>query len=301
MKFEWTDFLIFLRVVMDVIGVWALIYGGIQIIRSNNRTIQIVKGILALFLIKMAATILKLSAVTYLLDIFLNWSVILVLIILQPEIRSLLEKMGQTNVLFTSGVSRRNLTSMVDQLVMAVENMSKTKTGALITVEMGQSLQDYEKTGIPMDSDVTTELLETIFQYGTPMHDGAVIIEGDKVACAAAYFPTTTKDLPSKYGARHRAAVGISEVTDSITIIVSEETGGISVAQKGDLTHYNPEALRRLLNQSLGLSDQDRTSAPPVIETKHVDNPARHQQQKKDDRVQPIEVIDLRTAKGEGQ
>ncbi|MCF0246128.1 MAG: TIGR00159 family protein [Ileibacterium sp.] len=301
MSFSLKDFLVILRLVVDILAVWATVYAGIQIVRSNNRTIQIVKGILVVFLIKVAAIVMKLTALTYLLDLFLNWSVILVLIILQPEIRSLLEKVGKTNMLFTSGVPKERMTNMIDQLMEAVEHMSKSKTGALITIEMGQSMEDYEKTGIPMDSDVTSELLETIFQYGTPMHDGAVIIEGDKVACSAAYFPTTTKDLPSKYGARHRAAVGISEVTDSITLIVSEETGGISIAQRGVLTPYNPEALKRYLINSLGLDDSAAKPVKPEVEPRFFSPKTREEKTKHDDRVQAIEIKDLRVVKGAEQ
>ena len=130
--------------------------------------------------------------------------------------------------------------------------MSKTKTGALISIEQGHSLSDFIKTGTPMNSVVSSELLCSIFQYGTPLHDGAVIIQGVKIACAAAYFPPTSRELPTSYGARHRAAVGISEITDSITIIVSEETGNISIAQEGKLTVYSEASLREFLMNILG-------------------------------------------------
>ena len=125
--------------------------------------------------------------------------------------------------------------------------MSSTKTGALISLEQGQDLSDYIKTGTSMNSQVSCELLCSIFQYGTPLHDGAVIIQGVKIACAAAYFPPTTRELPTSYGARHRAAVGISEITDSITIVVSEETGNISIAESGDLKVYSVAQLRAYL------------------------------------------------------
>lgn len=297
---NWNDAILLLRLVLDILVVWTLIYTGLKIIRNNNRTIQIVKGILAVFLIKLAATILQLKTVSYLLDIFLNWGVIFVLIILQPEIRGMLEKVGKTNAGFSSLPAART-ERMIDQLTTAVEDMSRSKTGALITLQMGQSLQDYVQTGIPMDSDVTSELLETIFQYGTPMHDGAVIIEGDKLACAAAYFPSTSRDLPSKYGARHRAAVGISEVTDSITLVVSEETGTISVAQKGVLTPYNPAALRRFLTNKLIPEDQPRTNSvlQPVINTaRNLSNSLgrsakQETARKNDDRIKPLEVVNM--------
>lgn len=296
---NWNDAILLIRLVLDVLAVWALIYGGLKIIGTNRRTIQIVKGILAIFLIKLVSMWLQLKTVNYLLDIFLNLGMFFVLIVLQPEIRAMLEKVGKSNSAYHDSLPAARTEHLIDELVRAVEDMSKTKTGALITLQMDQSLQDYAQTGISMDSDVTSELLETIFQYGTPMHDGAVIIEGDKLACAATYFPSTSRDLPSKYGARHRAAVGISEVTDSITLVVSEETGNISVAQKGVLTQYNPTALRRFLSNRLIPEEQPRPNSmlQPMIDTarsisssfgrKNQDN------RKKDDRVKPLEVVNM--------
>lgn len=295
--FSWESVELILRLILDILIVWALIFAGMRIIRNNNRTIQIVKGILTLFLLKLIAGWMQLNTVVYLLDVFLNWGVLFVLVILQPEIRAMLEKMGKTNSAFASNLPAERIENMIDQVVTAMDDMSRTKTGALITLQMNQSLEDYEKTGIPVDSDVTSEMLETIFQYGTPMHDGAVIIEGDKLAAAAAYFPSTSQDLPSKYGARHRAAVGISEVSDSITLVVSEETGNISVAQKGKLTQFTPETLRRYLKSRL-LPDNDKSSSimSPVIQsarnlTSNLSqrNKARA---KEDDRVTPVEVVD---------
>lgn len=295
----WNDAILLIRVVLDVLVVWTLIYAGMKIIGTNSRTIQIVKGILAIFLIKLLSMWLQLKTVNYLLDIFLNLGMFFVLIILQPEIRAMLEKVGKTNTAYSSTLPAAQTEHLIDELMQAVEDMSKSKTGALITLQMGQSLEDYAQTGITMDSDVTSELLETIFQYGTPMHDGAVIIDGDKLACAAAYFPSTSRDLPSKYGARHRAAVGISEVTDSITLVVSEETGNISVAQKGVLTQYNPTALRRFLVNRLIPEEEPRKDSmlQPMIDTaKNFSNSFTRKGQenrKKDDRVKPLEVVNM--------
>lgn len=319
MSFEWNDIYLLLRLILDILFVWMLVYAGIRIIRNNNRTIQIVKGIVVIFAVKLLAMLLNLNAANYLLSTFLNWSVILILIVLQPEIRGMLEKVGKSNTFFASGIPATRTAHMIDELMTAVENMSKSKTGALITLQMGQSMQDYEETGIEMGSDVSSELLETIFQYGTPMHDGAVIIEGDKVATAAAYYPSTSRDLPSKYGARHRAAVGISEVTDSITLVVSEETGNISVAQRGVLTQYNPQALRRFLTNKL-IPEETEPAAnnsvlSPMINTvrnytdslsrnaahsKNERKAARNSSKPKndkarnDDRIKPMAVIDMR-------
>lgn len=236
------------RTILDIGIVWILVYYCLKIVKNNSRTIQIFKGILLVVLIRALAVFLGLKTVEFLADIFVNWGVLAVIIIFQPEIRSLLEKLGKTSVfsrLSTLTINERE--KLVDELVKACSDMSKSKTGALISLEQGHSLNDYIKTGTPMNSVVSSELLCSIFQYGTPLHDGAVIIQGVKIACAAAYFPPTTLDLPTSYGARHRAAVGISEITDSITIVISEETGNISIAEGGKLTVVNEKSLREFL------------------------------------------------------
>lgn len=280
-----------IRLVLDILAVWALIYAGLRIVRNNSRTIQIVKGILIIVLVKLLAVWLGLNALNFLIELFLNWGVVVILIVLQPEIRAMLEKVGKSTTLLTSNVSVSQIQQMINELVEACSAMSKSKTGALITIQQSQSLADFVRTGIAMDSDVSTELLGTIFQYGTPMHDGAVIIVGNKIACAAAYFPSTTKDLPSKYGARHRAAVGISEITDSITIIVSEETGNISVAVNGQLTQYPPEGLQRFLTNILVPQDEDTNPILPMI------NRSRPKSKNKvvnnDERVKALEIVNL--------
>lgn len=294
----WSNVGLIFRLLLDICVLWTLIYAGIRLVRNNSRTIQIVKGILALVLFKLVADVLQLKTISYMLEFVLRWGMIAVLIILQPEIRSMLEKLGKSESGYRPNLPAYRMKKMIDELVRAVSDMSKTKTGALITLEMGQSLEDYAKTGISMDSDVTSELLETIFQYGTPMHDGAVIIEGDKLACAAAYFPSTAQDLPSKYGARHRAAVGISEVSDSITLVVSEETGAISIAQKGTLTQYTPESLRRYLSSRLVPEDDGRVSGlftPMIQSARNLSSSIgfKNREGKKDDRIKPLEVVDM--------
>lgn len=188
MDFSWNDISIILKLVLDILVVWGLIYSGLRIVRNNSRTIQIFKGIIVIILIKMIAVVLGLHALNYLIDIFLNWGVVAVLILFQPEIRSMLEKVGKTTTIFNMNVSEGQYVHMIDQLVDACEAMSKLKTGALITIQQSQSLEDYIETGIRMDSEVSSELINTIFQYGTPMHDGAVIIQGVKIACATLIF-----------------------------------------------------------------------------------------------------------------
>lgn len=239
------DVLNVVRALLDIGLVWAVIFFGLRIVRNNSRTVQIFKGILFIFIVKGLAMLIGLTTINYIADMVLSWGVIVMVVIFQPEIRMLLEKLGKTSVLTRlAALSSNEKEHLVEELVKACTQMSASKTGALISLEQGQDLSDYIKTGTSMNSIVSSELLCSIFQYGTPLHDGAVIIRGVRIACAAAYFPPTTKELPTSYGARHRAAVGISEITDSITIIVSEETGTISIAEAGELKSYTSEELR---------------------------------------------------------
>lgn len=236
------------QLILDIIFVWAIVYYCLRIVKNNSRTIQIFKGVLLIILIRSVSSIVGLHTVANLANSLMSWGVIAIIIIFQPEIRNILEKIGKSNVfshLSTLTINERE--QLVDELSKACSDMAKSKTGALISIEQGHSLSDYIKTGTPMNSVVSSELLCSIFQYGTPLHDGAVIIQGVKIACAAAYFPPTTIDLPTSYGARHRAAVGISEITDSLTIIVSEESGNISLAEGGTLTTYTVAQLRKYL------------------------------------------------------
>ena len=242
------DVLNVVRALLDIGLVWAVIIFGLRIVRNNSRTVQIFKGILFIFIVKGLAMLFGLTTINYIADMVLSWGVIVMVVIFQPEIRMLLEKLGKTSVLTRlAALSSNEKEHLVEELVKACTQMSASKTGALISLEQGQDLSDYIKTGTSMNSIVSSELLCSIFQYGTPLHDGAVIIRGVRIACAAAYFPPTTKELPTSYGARHRAAVGISEITDSITIIVSEETGTISIAEAGELKSYTSEELRDYL------------------------------------------------------
>ncbi|WP_270323885.1 diadenylate cyclase CdaA [[Eubacterium] hominis] len=242
------NLLTIIKQLADIGVVWLLFYYLLKIVKNNSRTIQIFKGILVIVIAQWIAGLLGLHTVETLAATIMNWGPLAIIIIFQPEIRNILEKIGKTNVFSPiSTLTLNERENLVEELVKACTEMSKTKTGALISLEQGHSLSDYIKTGTPMNSVVSSELLCSIFQYGTPLHDGAVIIQGVKIACAAAYFPPTTRELPTSYGARHRAAVGISEITDSVTIIVSEETGNISIAQGGKLSVISPAHLHDFL------------------------------------------------------
>lgn len=260
------------RMFFDILIMWLLLYYTIKIVRNNSRTIQIFKGIVLILVIKAVANIFGLNTVGWIADMFVSWGFIAVIIIFQPEIRSLLEKLGKSNVFSRiSTLSGNEKEHLVDELVKAVMILSKDQTGALISLEQSHSLNDYVKTGTPMNSMVTAELLTSIFVTSTPLHDGAVIIQGDRLACASAYFPPTNQELPSRYGARHRAAIGISEITDSVTIVVSEETGNISIAE-GRTDHDGLQkgaarlsAARRLQRRNRGPRKEYKNTEPEIV------------------------------------
>ena len=247
---------------LDIFIMWMVLYYAIQLVRSNSKTVQIFKGILLVLIIDTLATFLGLKTVSYLTNIFINWGFLAIIIIFQPEIRSVLERLGKTNVFSRmttlTGNEKENL---VDQIVTATMLLSQDQTGALISIEQSHTLEDFIATGTKLNSDVTAELLTSLFVTSTPLHDGAVIIQGDKIACASAYFPPTNLDLPSRYGARHRAAIGISEITDAVTIVVSEETGAISITESGKITTVNRKQLRDYLLRVICGEETDMVSS----------------------------------------
>lgn len=252
------SFLQAVKVLIDFLIVWVLIYYILKVVRNNSRTVQIFKGVVVIILVRFVALYLGLSTVQALADFAIQYGFIVFVVIFQPEIRGLLERLGKTSVFSSintlTGNERERL---VNDLVNAAVTLSRRKTGGLITLEQGHSLVDYIKTGTPINATVTEDLLTSIFVTTTPLHDGAVIIKGDRVACASAYFPPTARELSSRYGARHRAALGISEITDSITIVISEETGTISIAEGGKLTEVDEFSLRDYLNSVIKNTEKE--------------------------------------------
>jgi len=239
-----------IRVLIDIGVMWVILYYAIKFIRNNNRTIQIFKGIVILVLLNGLSKLLGLTTVEYITSQVISWGFLAVIIIFQPEIRGALEKIGKANAFSKMSTLLANeKEELAEQLYEATVALSKSRTGALISIEQSQSLQDYVKTGIQVSASVSKELLCSIFMTTTPLHDGAVIIRGDKVACASAYFPPTNVNLSSRYGARHRAALGISEVSDALTIIVSEETSAISIAEHGSIFNVDEKQLKDYLKR----------------------------------------------------
>ena len=255
----WDKFLTFSTTVIDIVVIWMIILAALRIVRGKSSTMQIFKGIIFVIIVDVLAKVMNLKTLQFLTNMFINWGFLAVIIIFQPEIRTILERLGKSSFFSRmSSLSGNEKEKLVDNIVTAVRLLSADQTGALISIEKSHPLDDFIATGTRLNSDVTAELLTSIFVTSTPLHDGAVIIQGDKIACASAYFPPTTADIPSRYGSRHRAAIGISEITDAITIVVSEETGNVSIAESCKLTAVNEQQLRKYLTHIIvGKTDEN--------------------------------------------
>lgn len=238
------------RVLFDIGIMWFLVFYVLKIIKNNSRTIQIFKGILVIIIVDAIAKLFNFTTVASFASMFINWGFLGVIIIFQPEIRAVLERLGKSNAFSRINVLLSNeKEKLVNEIYDTVVILSERQVGAIISIEQSQSMQEYIKNGIRLNSEVSTELLTSIFMTTTPLHDGAVIIQGNKVACASTFFPPTNVELPNRYGSRHRAAYGISEICDCLTIVVSEETGTISIAEKGKLVIVDKVQLRDYLKR----------------------------------------------------
>ena len=210
---------------------------------KTTRAFALLKGIIVILVFLIIAYIFDFTTILWIAGKVINIAIIAVVVIFQPELRKALEQLGQKKYFksilpFTEKKDKgeRFSDKTVNELVRACFELSKNKTGALIVIEQDILLTDYEKTGIPVDGIVTSQLLINIFEHNTPLHDGAVIVRGDRIVSATCYLPLSDNMQISKdLGTRHRAAVGISEVTDTMTLVVSEETGNVSIAIAGEL------------------------------------------------------------------
>lgn len=240
--------------IIEMIILAFLIYKFLKWIRET-RAWTLLKGILLLGIFVSVAYILQMETIKFIVTRGANVALIAGVVIFQPELRRAMERLGERRILnidlFDGSrvLSERFSDKTIEQLVIATAEMSKAKTGALIVIEQNETLEAYEKTGIPLDSIITSQLLLNIFEHNTPLHDGATIVRGDRVTAATCYLPLSNNMVLSKeLGTRHRAGVGISEATDSLTIIVSEETGNISYTYKGKLVRdISPEKLKERL------------------------------------------------------
>lgn len=242
--------------ILEIIIISVIVYHIIKWLQLT-RAWTLFKGIVVLLVFALFAVIFQLNTISWLLSNSLSVGIMAAVVIFQPELRRALEQLGRKNLLrnflfsFDEDDESKNLITekTVTEIIKAAFEMSKVKTGALIVIEQKVALGEYERTGIAIDGIVSSQLLINIFEHNTPLHDGAVIVRGNRIVSATCYLPLTdSMELGKELGTRHRASVGISEVSDSITVVVSEETGAVSVAKDGKLYRdLNREELKEKL------------------------------------------------------
>lgn len=244
-----------ITLVIDIILVCMLIYGFAKLTKKS-RVWQLLKGIMFLVIAMLLSNVLKLRILNFILTSFMTYGVIALVVIFQPELRRALEQLGSSTFTKMFGIEKslRDKTKEdIYKVVIAVVELAKTKTGALIVFERDIKLQDIIETGVEMDASISPQVLVNIFVPNTPLHDGAVIISNNKITSAACILPLTDeKQIARGLGTRHRAAIGISKESDAIAVVVSEETGKISIAKDGTLiADVKEDALKRILIKHL--------------------------------------------------
>ena len=255
---------------IDILIVSVIVYYLINLIRET-RAMQLVKGIIFLFIAFFLSQWLKLNALNYILGGAMQIGAFAVIVIFQPELRNLLERMGRFKVGriidFASDTTEDDLHRVIDSIAQAAANMSATKTGALIVMERATRLGEYISTGTMLDANVSSGLLENIFVPNTPLHDGAVIIRNNNIVTAGCLLPlTANNNLSRDLGTRHRAAIGLSEVTDAVIIVVSEETGKISIALNGSLTrNLSRESLAKALKKIMSQKQETNEKIDKIM------------------------------------
>ena len=229
-----------LNKVADILILWLMIYYLLKSMKNNVKLTLIFKGVIIIAVVKLLAVVFKLTTVDLILEYIIMWGPLAIIIIFQPEIRTVLEQLGRSQLLGrhkTLSVDERE--KMVYEIVQSMDYLRKQKIGALIVIERDVSLNDYISRAKKIYGDLTSDLLIALFFPNNPMHDGGVILQGNRISCAGAVFPTSNSaKINKRLGTRHRAALGITEETDCISLIVSEETGRLSIAIKGEL-YYN--------------------------------------------------------------
>lgn len=234
-----TDIVSILRKLGDICLVWVIFYFILKNIKNNVKLSLIFKGVAIVIILSWISDLLGFTTIGVLLDYIIQWGPIALIVIFQPEIRTILEQLGRSQLLGRHKVltvdEREHL---VYEIVNAVDYLRKEKIGALIVLERDISLGNYIDKAKKLSADLSSDLLIAIFYEGNPLHDGGVIIQGDRITCAGAVFPTSNSPkLNRRLGTRHRAALGLSEETDAICIVVSEETGRVSIALKGEMLY----------------------------------------------------------------
>ena len=233
---------------------------------KTTRSWRMLKGLIVICVFLVVVNVMKMDNIVWITQNVLTFAVTAIIVVLQPELRQALELLGEKNFLPSIGFSGSSNKKAdvfsersVNEIAKACVEMGKVKTGALIVIERTESLKDYERTGIEVDGIITSQLLINIFEHNTPLHDGAVIVRGNRVTYATCYLPLSDNlGLSKELGTRHRAGVGVSEATDSLTLIVSEETGGISIAYEGELMrHLDAETLKERMRQIMNMNGEE--------------------------------------------
>ena len=226
--------------VLDICVVWLLFYYILKNIKNNVKMILIVKGVILIFIIEIISKIFNLYTVGIILEYIFEWGPLAIIVIFQPEIRSVLESIGRTQLLGRHKIlTIDEREKVVYEIMKAIEYFKRNRIGALIVIEREISLQEYIEPATKIYADLSSDLLETVFFPNGPLHDGGIVIQGDRITVAGAVFKTSMNPSISKrLGTRHRAALGIAEESDAIALVVSEENGRISIACDGEL-NYN--------------------------------------------------------------
>ncbi|MBP8713916.1 MAG: diadenylate cyclase CdaA [Lachnospiraceae bacterium] len=255
---RWTD-------IAEILIIAFLVYNILAWIK-DTKAWSLFKGLVVILIFILVAAIFNMTTILWIVKSVFSIAVIAIVVVLQPELREALETLGRKNFFSAWFPSIKPTTDegifsdhTVNEIVRASIEMSKVRTGALIVIEQTQSLAEYERTGIDIDAVVSSQLLINIFEHNTPLHDGAVIIHGDRITSATCYLPLSdNRKLSKELGTRHRAGVGISELTDSLTVIVSEETGHVSCAYHGELSRdLNADGLKEKLQSIQNKKTED--------------------------------------------
>ncbi|MBU1078185.1 MAG: diadenylate cyclase CdaA, partial [Spirochaetes bacterium] len=217
--------------ILDILAVAFLLYKTYMIL-YGTRAMLVLKGLVIIGIIFFTSLILQLQTLNLLIRVLFTYGIIAFIVVFQPEIRRALMRVGE-NKFFTT--LTKGDASTLSEIIDAVKFLSKKKTGALIVFKRQAGLRNIESTGVHVDGSITSELIITLFSKNSPLHDGALLIEAGRIAFASCFLPLTEKKAPRRLGTRHRAAIGLSEESDAVIIVVSEETGRISIAFKGDL------------------------------------------------------------------
>ena len=239
MVISFNDVAIILRKIVDISIVWFVFYYILKNIKNNVKLSLLFKGLILIVILWGVSYLLKLTTIGLLIDYIIQWGPIALIVIFQPEIRTILEQLGRNQLLGRHKVlSVDEREHMVYELISAIDTLRKERIGALIVLERDISLGNYIDKAKKLYADLSSDLLIAIFYEGNPLHDGGVIIQGDRITCAGAVFPTSSSPkLNRRLGTRHRAALGLAEETDAICIVVSEETGRVSIALKGEMLY----------------------------------------------------------------